>query len=238
MPVCSSGKTEKLEKALAYSFKNKALMLEALTHKSFYHEHSGKVQAYNERLEFLGDSVLGLVIVEYLFKHSGGLTESVMAKLKSYLVRGSVLSELAANISLGSYLNLGKGEEETGGRCKKSILADALEAVFGAVYSDSGYEAAREVILRLFRDTILSVTASGQYHDYKTDLQEKSQMLYGVLPEYRLTAQEGDEHRRAFIVEVFIAGSLFGSGRGRSKKEAQTHAAEEAMRKISVNSAQ
>lgn len=234
MPVCYSEDLEKLEKRIGYSFKDKRLIIEALTHKSCYHENPARVSAYNERLEFLGDSVLGLVVVEFLFTCGRGLSESVMSKIKAYIVRGEVLSQVAGAISLGRYLRLGRGEEETGGRRKKNILADALEAVLGAVYSDCGYEKAREIVLDLFRDRILQVIASGQYHDYKTELQEKSQQGKGILPEYRVTAQEGEEHRKTFTVNVFISGERYGSGIGKSKKEAQTAAAKEALEKIAV----
>ncbi|HET6514779.1 MAG TPA: ribonuclease III [Thermodesulfovibrionales bacterium] len=229
MRASYSRNTESLEDSLGYVFKKSALLAEALTHKSYHHENPRKAPVYNERLEFLGDSVLALVIVEYIFSDSRMFSESLMAKIKSYLVTGSLLSEVAGEIDLGHYLRLGKGEEDTGGRRKKSILADAMEAVFGAVYLDGGYEEARRVILRLFRERMLAVIESGQCHDYKTELQEKSQTLFGVLPEYRLIGQEGDEHRKTFTVEVLIGGRLFGCGEGKSKKEAQMTAAREAI---------
>lgn len=232
MPVSYSENLENLERDLAYPFKNRARLFEALTHKSFHHENPESAPSYNERLEFIGDSVLGLVIVEYLFNYSNEFTESEMSKIKSYLVRGSLLSEIAMSIDLGKYLRLGKGEEETGGRSKKSLLANAMEAVFGAIYLDGGYEVARSSILRLFKEEILSIISSGQYHDYKTELQEESQMRFGVLPEYRIISQEGEEHRKIFTVEVFIAGKRFGRGIGKNKKEAQTIAAKEALEKI------
>ncbi|MEK6671920.1 MAG: ribonuclease III [Nitrospirota bacterium] len=236
MLVSYSKNLEILEKAIGYSFNDKGLLTEALTHRSFYHENRDVASSYNERLEFLGDSVLGLVIVEDIFNYASKLTESVMAKIKSYLVRGEVLSEIANEISLGEYLRLGKGEEDTGGRRKKSILADAMEAVFGAVYLDSGYATAREVIIGLFRGKISNVITSGQYHDYKTELQEMSQTLFGVLPEYKVTGQEGDEHRKTYTVDVVISDEKFGRGMGRSKKEAETKAAGEAIRKITERS--
>lgn len=236
MPVSYSKNIEILEKAIGYSFSDKGLLAEALTHRSFYHENRHAAFSYNERLEFLGDSVLGLVIVENIFSHPSKPAESVMAKIKSYLVRGEVLSEIANEISLGGYLRLGKGEEDTGGRRKKSILADAMEAVFGAVYLDSGYATTREIIIRLFRDRISGVIKSGQYHDYKTELQEMSQTLFGVLPEYRITGQEGDEHKKIYTVDVVISGEEFGKGIGRSKKEAETKAAGEAIRKMTERS--
>lgn len=229
MPVCYSEDSEKLEERIGHFFKDKGLILEALTHKSYSHENPEKTSAHNERLEFLGDSVVGLIVVEFLFVCDRGLSESVMAKIKSYIVRGEVFSQIADAISLGRYIRLGRGEEETGGRRKKNILADALEAVIGAVYYDCGYTKAREVVLDLFRDRILHVIASGQYHDYKTELQEKSQFSNGILPEYGVAAQEGDEHNRIFTVDVFISGERLGRGKGKSKKEAETMAAKEAL---------
>jgi len=237
MHVSCSENLEKLEKDLGYSFRNRELLAEALTHKSFHHEHPRKAPKYNERLEFLGDSVLALVIVEHIFTLEMEYSESLMSKIKSYLVRGSLLSEIAAELSLGHYIRLGRGEEDTGGRRKKSILADALEAVFGTIYLDGGYESARRVILSLFKDRITSSIASGEYLDYKTELQERSQTLFGVLPEYRVVGQEGDEHLRMFTVEVFIGGTQFGRGVGRSKKEAETLAAKEAMERFGEQSA-
>lgn len=221
-----------LGKHLGYLFKNKEILTEALTHKSFYYENPEKSTTHNERLEFLGDSVLGFVIVEYLFLSNNQFAESSMAKIKSYLVKEYVISEIARSLSLGKYLRLGKGEEATGGRIKKSLLADALEAVLGAVYIDAGYEKAKEVILRLFNEKICAVLNSGEFYDFKTELQEKTQLLFNALPEYRVIKQEGEEHKKIFTVEVFIEGKKFGTGSGRSKKEAQTIAAKEALARL------
>src|SRR4030043_2404122 len=182
-----------LEKRLGYLFKKKGLLIEALTHRSYYHENPDRADAYNERLEFLGDSVLGFIIVEYLFSYKSEFTESLMAKTKSYLVKESILSEIASSISLGKYLRLGKGEESTGGRTKRSLLADAVEAVLGAVYLDGGYEDARRLILGLFQNKIGSVLMSGEFYDFKTELQEKTQLLFNSIPEYRMFKQEGEE---------------------------------------------
>jgi len=217
---------------LGYTFKNKKVLIEALTHRSFYHENPNKAENYNERLEFLGDSVLGFVMVEALFLSERRLSESVMAKTKSYLVKESILSEIANAIALGTYLRLGKGEEATGGRTKRSLLADAVEAVVGAVYLDGGYEKSQELILRLFKEKIDAIISSGEFHDFKTELQEKTQMLFSVIPEYQMIRQEGEEHRKTFTVEVYISGELFGSGCGKSKKEAETIAAREALKKL------
>jgi len=224
--------TAELERHLGYTFKSKKLLIEALTHRSFYYEYPEKAAAHNERLEFLGDSVLGFVIVEFLFSSNLQFTESVMAKIKSYLVKESVLSEIAGSLSLGRYLRLGKGEEATGGRAKKSLLADAMEAVLGAVYIDGGYRKVRELILRLFREKIDSATGSGEFHDFKTELQEETQLRSGVLPEYRVIKQEGEEHKKVFTIGVFIKGKRFGTGSGKSKKEAETLAAREALSRL------
>lgn len=223
-----------LENKLDYHFRDKKLLIEALTHKSFYHEHPDKAEAYNERLEFLGDSVLGLVIVEYLFLLKEKLPESIMAKTKSYVVKEAVLSEIAKNISLGKYLRLGKGEQSTGGRTKRSLLADAMEAVLGAVYIDSDYEGAKRLILRLLKDKIDYIINSGEFHDFKTELQEKSQLIFSTIPEYKIVKQEGEEHNKFFTVEVYIAGKKFGTGSGRSKKEAEMNAAKEALTKLEI----
>jgi ribonuclease-3 len=224
--------TSELEKNLGYRFRNKKTLIEAITHRSFFHENPDKADTYNERLEFLGDSVLGFVVVEYLFLFGSGLAESVMAKAKSYLVKESVLSEIAGSLSLGKYLRLGKGEETTGGRTKRSLLADAIEAVLGAVYLDGGYEEARRLILRLFKEKIDAVLSSGEFHDFKTDLQEKTQMLFNMIPEYRTIREEGEEHKKVFTVEVYVGGERFGTASGKSKKEAETLAAKVALGRL------
>lgn len=227
--------TSELERHLGYIFDHKDLLTEALTHRSFYYEHPDESIAHNERLEFLGDSVLGFVIVEYLFLSDKHMTESAMAKIKSYLVKESVLSEIADSLSLGKYLRLGKGEEASGGRTKKSLLSDAIESVLGAIYLEGGYQKAREVVLRLFKEKIDNVIYSEVFYDFKTELQERTQLLFSSLPEYRVIRQEGEEHKKVFTIEVYIDGKRFGRGTGRSKKEAQTFAAKEALLRLPSN---
>lgn len=221
-----------LEKQIGYLFKNKELLIEALTHRSFSHENPDKAPTCNERLEFLGDSVLGFVVVEYLFLSKSKFSESVMAKSKSYLVKESVLFEIASSIALGKYLRLGKGEEATGGRTKSSLLADAIEAVLGAVYLDGGYRKAKELILTLFKEKIDIILSSGEFHDFKTELQEKTQLLFSTIPEYKVIKQEGKEHKKIFTVGVYVAGEMFGTGCGKSKKEAETLAAKKGLLKL------
>jgi ribonuclease-3 len=232
MPVLFLKNIEGLEDSLGYKFRNKELLYTALIHKSYHHENPNEAPFCNERLEFLGDSVLGLVISETLYNNEQGFMESDMSKMKAYLVRESVLFEVASKISLGKYLLLGKGEEFTGGRAKKSILSDAVEAIFGAIFLDSDYETARTIILKLFKEKIEAVISKKEGYDFKSELQEKSQSLFGVLPEYRIVKQEGEEHKKVFTVEVYINGKFYGRGAGRSKKDAQMQAAKEALNKI------
>jgi ribonuclease-3 len=176
--------------------------------------------------------VLGLVVAEYLFGSGAELNEAGMSRIKAHIVKGRVLAEVAREISLGNYLRLGKGEEESGGRKKVSILANALEALFGAVFADGGYERAKDVILELLRERVDAAIASGDFADFKSDLQELCQVRFGSLPEYRLVEQEGQDHLKVFTFEVFVEGRPVGRGRGASKKEAQTRAAEEALRRL------
>ena len=229
--------TKALEANLGYSFKDKRLLREALTHRSFSHESKDEGAFHNERLEFLGDSVLGLIVVEYLFLLREDYPESVLAKMKSYLVSEPVLAEIARLISLDRHLFLGKGEEGTGGREKKSILSDALEAVIGAVYLDGGLGRARDMVLRFFEDKIKAAIRSGEFYDYKTELQERTQLLCGVLPEYRVIKQQGEEHKRVFTVAVFLGGRELGVATGKRKKEAEILAAKEAMKKLEEGNA-
>jgi ribonuclease-3 len=229
MPVLSSENIQGIESSLGYIFRNKLLLATALTHKSYHHENTGEVKADNERLEFLGDSVLGLIIAEELFVNKEHLSEAGMSKMKSYLVKEQVLYEMASRLSLGDYLRLGKGEEFTGGRQKRSVLSNAFEALVGAVFLDSDYAGAKEVVLRLFSDKISQAILRKEAYDYKSELQEKVQSALGTLPEYRIVKQEGEEHKKIFTAEVYINGRLFGSGTGKSKKESQMDAAREAL---------
>ncbi len=232
MPALFLENTKELENSLGYAFKNKKFLSDALTHKSFHHEHSDRTYNYNERLEFLGDSVLGLIIAEILFRHEGLFTEADMSKMKSYLVKESVLFEMASKLALGRYLRLGKGEESTGGRQKKSVLSNALEALVGAIFLDSNYGETRDVVLNLFHEKIPYIISRKEAYDFKSELQEKSQSLFGTLPEYRIVKQEGEEHKKTFTAEVYINKELYGNGTGKSKKEAQMAAAKEALGRL------
>lgn len=232
MPVSFSKNTEILEQSLGYVFKDKRLLLNALTHKSYHHENPDETHGFNERLEFLGDAVLGLAISHMLFLDESRLTESSMSKMKSCLVNESILFELASNTSLGEYLRLGKGEELTGGRAKKSVLSDAMEALFGAVFLDSDYNTVKSLLLRLYTQKLHDVISKKEGYDFKSELQEKIQSIYGALPEYMVVKEEGEEHGKIFTVEVYVKGVLYGIARGKSKKDAQMLAAKEALAKL------
>lgn len=221
-----------IENALGYTFKDERLLKDALLHKSFYHEHPDTEGFYNERLEFLGDTVLGLVIAEFLYVIRPLLMESEMAVMKSYLVSGDVLSQVANKIDLGGHIMLGKGERETGGRTKTSILANTLEALFGAVFIDGGFNSAKDVILGLYLSVINKTLKEKRYIDYKTELQELSQSKYNVLPRYRVICEEGRDHEKVFTVEVVVNDRVLGSGAGTSKKKAEISAAREALLKL------
>jgi ribonuclease-3 len=233
MHALSSVNTTELEALLGYTFREKGLLVEALTHTSYQYENAGPHTSHYERLEFLGDSVLGLVIAEALFVMESSLSEAGMSKIKSYLVNKSMLYEIASGMNLGVYIRLGRGEESTGGRHKRSILSDIIEAVLGAVYLDSSYETVRSLILRLYGSRIEKAIAGKEGYDFKSQLQERTQAKYGALPEYRIIGQEGEEHKKIFTVEVFINDSSFGTGAGKSKKEAQINAAREALERMS-----
>ena len=218
-----------LERALEVSFGDPAIQEAALTHRSFAFEQG--VQPTNERLEFLGDAVLGLVITDLAYRTYPDLSEGELAKLRAAMVNMTMLAEVAKELGLGEAVLLGKGEELSGGRHKASILADAMEAVFGAVYLDRGIEVAREVIEGLFRPRIEAYVRGEGDRDYKTSLQELAAQDLGRLPEYRVE-ERGPDHEKEFTATVYLAGRELGRGTGRSKKEAEQRAAREAHARL------
>jgi len=217
------------EKALGHEFQGRELLHLALTHRSYSNER-GEEDNY-ERLEFLGDSVLGLVAADWLYQSFGQHPEGELAKLKSFLVSAQVLGRHAQRIGLGPLLRLGVGEDRSGGRKKRSILADALEAVFGAVFVDAGLEGARRVIVPVLEE---AVSRRGQMarSDAKTRLQERSQAQGLGLPDYRLVEESGPDHEKSFIVECELGGRLVGRAEGRSKKQAEQRAASSALAEL------
>jgi ribonuclease III len=210
---------------LGHEFGDPDLLLEALTHRSWCAEHEGTVP--NERLEFLGDAVLGLVVADHLFRLQGSMPEGDLAMARAAVVSTEALAEVATDLRLGDAIRLGKGEEGTGGRSKRSILADAMEAVIGAVYVDAGLEAARALLIPLVADRLAGAVAGPGEADHKTRLQEASARRYGQVPRYEVHGS-GPDHDRRFTAVVRIDGRERGQGRGRSKKEAEQAAAREA----------
>ena len=218
---------ESLEKKLGYTFRNKALLSEALNHSSYANEHRGQGLESNERLEFLGDSVLGFVTAEFLFLRHPDLPEGDLTRIRAALVCEGSLVQVAQALDLGSYLKLGKGEDHGGGRARPSIQADAVEAMLAAVYLDGGIGQVRKLIHRLVLDQEQEKTAAGR--DYKTALQELVQRENGQVLSYRLTGESGPDHAKVFAMEVLLNDGVIGSGQGRSKKEAEQAAAKAAV---------
>ncbi len=217
-----------LQEKIGYHFKNPELLSVALTHSSFANEHKSQHIKYNERLEFLGDSVLSVVVSDYIFKNCPELPEGELTKLRSYLVCERSLFNFAKQIDLGKYLRLSKGERNNGGAQRPSILADAFEAVIAAIYIDGGIEPASKHILNFVIPEIKNKKKK-KITDYKTTLQEIIQKNPGEQLEYVLIKESGPDHNKHFVVEVHLNSNVIGKGGGRSKKEAEQQAAREAL---------
>ena len=229
-------KIEKLENRICYTFKDRAILETALTHESFVHEMRGKDEkerksGHYEQLEFLGDSVLGLAICHILFKKFPEKREGWLAKTKALVVSKDVLEKKAAEIKLGSFLNLGRGELKSGGKKRPSILVDSFEALIGALFLDGGYEVCRDFIEKQFSEEV-DLVMKEELVDYKTLLQEISQSRYHCLPFYRVTEELGPEHEKTFHITVYVNNNLMGNGFGKTKKEAGQLAAQEAIKKL------
>lgn len=224
----SDVKYTSFEKIIAYSFHDRTLLEEALTHRSRANEVQGHLD--NQRLEFFGDSILGFLISHLLFTRFPGAREGELTHMRAALVDETRLSAIASELGIGSYLELGKGEERSGGREKKSILADAYEALLAAIYLDGGIAAVQGVIDRHFAGLMGEFALSGvNSTDYKTELQEYTQANSASTPRYELTAEEGPDHDKIYRFSVFVGGLLAGVGEGKSKKDAQQAAAFKAI---------
>jgi ribonuclease-3 len=221
-----------LQQSLGVQFNDLSLLEEALVHTSYVNENPDLAPASNERLEFLGDAVLGFVIAERLYQGPPYSTEGEMTRLRAALVQRDTLAEIAKNISLGDYLYLGKGEEAGGGRGKPVNLAGVLEAVIAAVCLDQGLVAARDFILRLFRKELRKAARQGAKPDCKSQLQELIQARQQSPPVYQVIAAAGPDHDRRFTVEVKVSDVVLGKGSGKSKKSAETEAARSALEKL------
>ena len=226
---------EAVQSLLGYRFHQPRLLEEALTHKSYSNERRSRDRTQNERLEFLGDAVLSLVMSEYLAAEFPGSNEGGLSKLKAHLVSEASLAKAARRMKLGRLLRLGKGEELSKGREKHSLLADALEALIAAIYLDGGLEASRKFTLQVLEEELLATRAEQArpgMEDYKTQLQEVCQKRYESLPQYETVRESGPDHEKVFEVELTIQGVMRGIGRGRSKKEAEQMAAKEALTQL------
>jgi len=217
-----------LEERLGHVFADRALCEAALTHKSWLNEAPGAGRTDNERLEFLGDAVLALVVSDLLMQRFPDRAEGELSKTRAVIVSEAGLSKTAQGIALGQWIFLGRGEDQAGGRAKASILSDALEALMGAVYLDGGLGAARKVAERLFGSALEHADKQAR-HDYKSRLQERSQALLQATPQYRVVGQEGPDHDKRFSVAISLGGREYGRAVGRSKKEAEQSAAAQAL---------
>ena len=219
-----------LQKNLEYSFKDLELLETALTHSSYANENNLHPSKSNQRLEFLGDTIINLVVSEYLYNKYPFYPEGELTKIRAKVVCESSLALVARKIKLGDCLLLGKGEESTGGRKRDSILADASEAITGAVFLDSDYDTVKQFLVSRFETDIVRAVAKGNlFIDYKTQLQEKLQKITKERISYNVTREEGPDHNKIFYVDVFLGSDVIGSGFGRNKKEAEQLAAREAL---------
>lgn len=221
-----------IEGKIGHVFRERTLLRQALTHRSHVHVTGNERIASNERLEFLGDSVLGMIVNEFLYHHYTGKEEGDLTKIKSLLVCGATLAKVGERVGIGDHLLLSRSEAGTGGRKRESILADATEAVIGAIYLDAGLDAAREFVRR---HILVNVEASLQertHRNYKSLLQERLQARYKIPPRYKVSYTTGPDHARRFTVKVTLKGTVLGVGSGTSKKQAEQRAAESALARI------
>jgi ribonuclease-3 len=225
---------KELQKALGIKFNNIELLRQALVHSSYINENPALFAGHNERLELLGDAVLGLIVAEELYRSSPDLTEGEMTRLRAALVNRDALARVAQSVNLGDFLCLGKGEEASGGRSKPTNLAGALEAVIGAAYLDRGLSKARNVTMTLLTDEWSKLNKRGVAAgaDFKSRLQELAQSRFQQAPSYRLVSSAGPPHDPVFTVDVYISGRVVATGTGRSKKLAETAAAREALEQL------
>lgn len=218
-----------LSEQIGYNFKDESLFEHALTHSSYVRERNMSKEFSNERLEFLGDGFFDAIIAEELFRRLPASEEGNLTKIRSQIVCTDSLAEKGRKLELGRIMKLGRGEANMGGREKTSIIADAMEALIGAVFLDGGYDAAREYVLKTFQDTIDEAIAGKINRDYKSCLQEKLQRDGSIKISYMLEKEEGPDHAKTFYVKVEANGRLLGRGKGKNKKEAEQNAAKEAM---------
>jgi len=218
-----------LQDRIGYHFNDERLLLQALTHSSYIHEHRDEPYGHNERLEFLGDAVLEIVVRHLLFRRFPTFDEGAMSRIKADMVKQGALASIARSLELGTHVRLGSGEETTGGRDKDSVLAGALEALFAAVYLDGGYQEAFFVVGLLSEPFFERIEQGAEHEDFKTRLQEVTQQTLNTTPTYTVTGEYGPDHEKTFCVVVTVGGDILGRGAGRSKKEAEQQAASAAL---------
>jgi ribonuclease-3 len=224
---------DNLEELLGYRFKNKALLSQALTHRSYVNEQEDVQLRHNESLEFLGDSVLGFLISSRIFHHYPELTEGELSKIKAYLVSAANLVTLAEGIQLGNFIRLSRGEEKTGGRSKRAIIVDAYEAIIGAIYLDGGVDAASDFVGSQIEKFLENLDIRQlTYGDFKSALQEQLHNLGQPEPVYRVVNEIGPDHKKIFVVQVSVQGEVVAESTGKTKKEAQQSAARLALERI------
>lgn len=218
-----------VEAIISYSFTNPNLLLDSLTRRSYWHEHRDSCEHHNERLEFLGDAVLGLVIAEKLYQEFPEFEEGDLQKSRAKLVNKTTLANLARDLGIAKFIRMGRGDELSGCRDRDSILADTLEALIAAIFLDGGFLAAKAFILNAFSDLIEFLNSGQDAYDYKSVFQEQIQSSLGITPTYHVVAQWGEEHCKTFVVAVKVGDNAVGQGTGRNKREAAQNAARNAL---------
>lgn len=224
-----------VESQLGYEFQNKKLLKQAFIHRSYFNEHRGDVEEHNERLEFLGDSILGLLISDYLYHHLPTQAEGELSRLRAHLVEASCCAKLLQQINLSEFVQLGRGERMNEGRGRETILADLFEAILGAIYLDGGMGSAQKFFWGHFQNEIEGILAH-PVRNWKAELQDLSQKKYQRPPTYKVLREEGPDHSKVFVVTAFLGEEEVGQGKGSSKKEAEQAAAEDAIRRLKEGS--
>lgn len=217
-----------VESRLGYVFQNKKLLVQAFTHRSFFNEHRGEVEEHNERLEFLGDSILGLLISDYLYHHLPTQAEGELSRLRAHLVEAGSCAKFLQMVDLGEFVQLGRGERMNEGRGRETILADLFEALIGAIYLDGGMEVVKTFFWNHFKDQIQTILASPA-RNWKAELQDYSQKKYQCPPVYKVLREEGPDHSKIFVIAAYINDQEIGQGTGSSKKEGEQAAAQDAI---------
>jgi ribonuclease III len=231
--VSNARPASELASSLGITFKDESKLQQALYHRSYLNEAPDDVES-NERLEFLGDAVLGLIVSERLYKDYPMMTEGQLSQVRAVLVRWDALARAAQRINLGDYLVLGKGEELSGGRGRPSNLAGAYEALIGAAYLDQGFRFAQKLVLKLLKPDLDDIAAQGFTVDSKSELQHVGQTRWHQIPQYSLISSEGPDHAKLFTVEVTVGDHVMGRGQGRNKKQAELNAARQALETLAA----